>query len=111
VLQVPALPSRELRILLVAQKTSLTMEKVENILHHHKKDDGQTDEQVQDQSSTMTGQGETEKKSKGLFGIGVGNPFPHVCLEGSVSTQIHSPGTCRARLKFAKVLLLHVKIV
>lgn len=57
------------------------MEKVENILHHHKKDDGQTDEQVQDQSSTMTGQGETEKKSKGLFGRGVGNPFPHVCLE------------------------------
>lgn len=55
------------------------MEKVENILHHHKKDDGQTDEQqVQDQSSTMTGQGETEKKSKGLFGLGVGNPFPHM---------------------------------
>lgn len=72
------------------------MEKVENILHHHKKDDGQTEEQVQEQSSTMTGQGETETKSKGLFGLGVGNPFPHVCF-GSLSTQIDSPGTCRGR--------------
>lgn len=79
------------------------MEKVENILHHHKKDDGQTDEQVQDQSSTMTGPGETEqKKSKGVFGIGVGNPIPHVCLEVyRFRTQIASPGTCRGP-KFAR---------